>query len=82
MSGKKKKVAGGTVKCACVRYEPEGAETVESYDWFPGTTRPCALGKTSGGGRKSRQADRILATVTIITGQQFATSKEMSCKSH
>lgn len=66
--GKKKSCRRDCEMCVCVRHEPEGAETVESYDWFPGTTRPCAPGKTSGGGRKSRQTDRILAAVTIITG--------------
>lgn len=40
--------------CVCVLYVPEGAEMVESYDWFPGTKRPCAPGKMSGGRRRWR----------------------------
>lgn len=38
---------------------PEGAETVELYDWFPGTTQPCALGKMSGGRRRWRRAHNV-----------------------
>lgn len=48
--------------CVCVLYVPEGAEMVESYDWFPGTMRPCALGRMSGGrrgGGGGRQTENI-----------------------
>lgn len=54
---------------------PEGAETVELCDCFPGTMQPCAPGKMSGGrrgkegGGGGRQTDRkkISTTMTTIT---------------
>lgn len=48
--------------CVCAPFVPEGAEMVESYDWFPGTMQQCALGKMSGGRRRGgggRQAENI-----------------------
>lgn len=46
---------------------PEVAEMVELYDWFPGTTLPCALGKTSVG-RGRRSLETMSGIVTVITG--------------
>ncbi len=55
--------------CVCALYAPEGAEMVESSDWFPGTMQPCAPGKMSGGRRRrwreaeGRQTENISHSV-------------------
>lgn len=59
------------------RWVPGGAERLESYDWFPGTTQPCALGKTSGGGGR-RQVRNWANNYGVGTFWQVQASCQLS----